>query len=52
MDVANREMLAELRQLMHDDPAGIERVVQALSSSHNLERIADRGTNIADESAS
>jgi phosphate transport system protein len=49
VDAANREMFDTLQQLMHDDPATIERAVQALSSSRNLERIADHATNIAED---
>jgi phosphate transport system protein len=49
VDGANREMFETLQQLMHDDPSTIERAVQALSSSRNLERIADLATNIAED---
>ncbi len=49
VDAANREMFEALQQLMHDDPASIERAVQALSSSRNLERTADLATNVAED---
>ncbi|MBN1918756.1 MAG: phosphate signaling complex protein PhoU [Verrucomicrobia bacterium] len=49
VDAANREMFDALQQLMHDDPLTIERAVHALSSSRNLERIADHATNIAED---
>jgi phosphate transport system protein len=49
VDAANREMFDVLQQLRHGDPATIDRAVQALSSSRNLERIADHATNIAED---
>jgi phosphate transport system protein len=49
VDAANRGMFDTLQQLMHDDSATIERAVHALSSSRNLERIADHATNVAED---
>ena len=49
VDAANREMFDTLQRVMHDDPSTIERAVQALSASRNLERIADHATNIAED---
>ena len=49
VDEINREMFEVLQQLMHDDHATIERAVHTLSSSRNLERIADHATNIAED---
>ncbi len=49
VDAANRRMFDTLQHVMHDDPTTIERAVQALSSSRNLERIADLATNIAED---
>jgi phosphate transport system protein len=47
VDQAHQDMFQRLTTLMHDDGSTIERAVQALSASRNLERIADLATNIA-----
>src|SRR5207249_1860370 len=38
----------ELFAIIHDDPATAERAVDLMFVAHNLERIADRTTNIAE----
>jgi len=49
VDAVNRRMFDTLQRLMRDDPSTIERAVQTLSASRNLERIADHATNIAED---
>jgi phosphate transport system protein len=51
VDRINREMFSVLQDLMRQDPSTIERAVQTLSASRNLERIADHATNIAEDVA-
>ena len=49
VDDANREMLFTLQRLMQQDPGAVERAVQLLSVSRQLERIGDLATNIAQD---
>ena len=49
VDDINRRMYIELEQLMQNDPSFIERAIHTLSSSRNLERVADLATNIAED---
>jgi phosphate transport system protein len=49
VDDYNRHMFVVLQELMHRDPATIERAVHTLSVARHLERIADLATNIAED---
>jgi len=49
VDNIHRQMYAELQSLMKRSPDFVERAVQNLSCSRNLERIADLSTNIAED---
>lgn len=49
VDNINRNMYAELQNLMKQDSNNVERAVQYLSSSRYLERIGDLTTNIAED---
>lgn len=49
VDDYNKQMFAELQDLMSREPSTIERAVQLLSVSRHLERIADLATNIAED---
>lgn len=49
VDDAHREVFRQLQDLMRADTETIERAVHTLSSSRNLERIADLATNIAED---
>jgi phosphate transport system protein len=49
VDRANREIIAELLDRMHGDPAGLDQSLELFSISKSLERIADHATNIAED---
>jgi phosphate transport system protein len=49
VDSANAEMFTVCQQLMRESPENVERAVNTLSASRNLERIADLATNIAED---
>jgi len=49
VDRTNRQIIGELLERMHADPASIDTAVQLISVSKNLERIADHATNIAED---
>ena len=49
IDVINRDMFISLQELMKQDSDTVERSVHLLSTSRNLERIADLCTNIAED---
>ena len=49
VDELNRQMFAELQQVMLNDPGSIERAMHVLSASRNLERVADQATNVAED---
>ena len=50
IDNLNSEVRLRLIELMKNKPDEIERATYLLWSAHNLERIADRGVNIAERS--
>ncbi|MHC4861081.1 MAG: phosphate signaling complex protein PhoU, partial [Planctomycetota bacterium] len=49
VDDCHRRMFDDLVPIMRDDPDKIERSINLLSASRNLERIADLATNIAED---
>jgi len=49
VDRANRLIIQELLEGMHEDPSSIDQNVEMISVSKNLERIADHATNIAED---
>ncbi len=49
VDRANRLIIQELLEAMHHDPDCIDRGVELISISKNLERIGDHATNIAED---
>ena len=49
IDAINRDMFISLQELMRQDSDTVERSVHLLSTSRNLERIADLCTNIAED---
>jgi phosphate transport system protein len=49
VDSLNRQLHRELTSFMIEDPHTITRALSLMSVSHNLERIADHATNIAEE---
>jgi phosphate transport system protein len=49
VDAIHRRMFDAMRDLMLRDPKNIERGINILSASRNLERIADQATNIAED---
>ena len=49
VDRANRRVIGELLELMHEDPSKIDQAVELVSASKSLERIADHATNIAED---
>ena len=49
VDAAHRALFGALQDLMRRDPDAVERCVNTLSASRNLERIADLATNIAED---
>ncbi|MFA6540388.1 MAG: phosphate signaling complex protein PhoU [Bacteroidota bacterium] len=49
IDTMNRELLAEVAQLIKEDQSTIEGNLQLARISRNLERVADLTTNIAEE---
>jgi phosphate transport system protein len=49
VDRANRQIIQDLLETMHRDPACIDRAVELISVSKNLERIGDHATNIAED---
>ncbi len=51
VDALYNQVYRELLTFMLDDPATIERATKLLWSAHNLERIADRVTNICERTA-
>jgi phosphate transport system protein len=48
VDALNKQMRAEIIDRLQREPAGVERLADLLTVTHNLERIADRTTNIAE----
>ena len=48
VDALNKRMRAEIIDRLQREPAGVERLADLLTVTHNLERIADRTTNIAE----
>ena len=50
IDKLNSDVRGRLIQLMKNKPLEIERATYLLWVAHNLERIADRGVNIAERS--
>ena len=48
VDELHQHVYRELLTIMTEDPARIERATYLIWASHNLERIADRATNIAE----
>ena len=49
VDRANRLIIQELLEAMHQDPTCIDQAVELISVSKNLERIGDHATNIAED---
>jgi len=49
VDALNRQLHRELTSFMIEAPQTITRALSLMSVSHNLERIADHATNIAEE---
>jgi phosphate transport system protein len=49
VDKINRQLHRELTSFMVEDPATITRCLSLMSVAHNLERIGDHATNIAEE---
>jgi phosphate transport system protein len=49
VDNINRQLHRELTSFMIEDPHTITRCLSLMSVAHNLERIADHATNIAEE---
>jgi phosphate transport system protein len=49
IDQTNREIIADLLRLMHEDPRSIDQALELVSVSKNIERIADHATNIAED---
>jgi phosphate transport system protein len=49
VDDLNRQIHRELTSFMVENPATITRALALMSVAHNLERIADHATNIAEE---
>ncbi|MEQ1890990.1 MAG: phosphate signaling complex protein PhoU [Planctomycetota bacterium] len=49
VDRANRLIIQELLEAMHQNPACIDQAVELISVSKNLERIGDHATNIAED---
>jgi phosphate transport system protein len=49
VDQLNREIIAELVQLMHESPHLIEPAIHLFSASRHVERVADHATNIAED---
>ena len=49
VDGANRLIIGQMLDTMHQDPSTIDQAMQIISVSKNLERIADHATNIAED---
>lgn len=49
VDELNREIIAELIQVMHNSPNLIEPAMQLFSAARHVERVADHATNIAEQ---
>lgn len=49
VDLLNRQLHRELTSFMIEDPHTITRCLNLMSTAHNLERIADHATNIAED---
>lgn len=49
VDMINRQLHRELTSFMIEDPHTITRCLNLMSVAHNLERIGDHATNIAEE---
>jgi phosphate transport system protein len=49
VDLLNRQLHRELTSFMIEDPHTITRCLNLMSVAHNLERIADHATNIAED---
>jgi UDP-2,3-diacylglucosamine pyrophosphatase LpxH len=49
VDLLNKQLHRELTSFMIEDPHTITRCLNLMSVAHNLERIADRATNIAED---
>jgi phosphate transport system protein len=49
VDALNRQLHRELTSFMIEDPHTITRALNLMSVAHNLERIGDHATNIAEE---
>ncbi|MCK4377774.1 MAG: phosphate signaling complex protein PhoU [Deltaproteobacteria bacterium] len=49
VDLANHKMIKALRRQMQQNPTTIKRAIHLISSSGQLERIADLATNIAED---
>ena len=49
MDDLNRQLFRELVSYMIEDPATVGRALELILVAHNLERVADLATNVAEE---
>ena len=49
IDLLNKQLHRELTSFMIEDPTTITRALNLMSVAHNLERIGDHATNIAEE---
>ena len=49
IDQTNRELIADLLRLMHEDSRSIDQALELVSVSKNIERIGDHATNIAED---
>lgn len=49
VDLLNRQLHRELTSFMVEDPHTITRCLNLMSVAHNLERVADHATNIAED---
>lgn len=49
VDECNRRMFTRMQDLMREDASTIDRAIQVLSCSRQLERIADLATNLGEE---
>ena len=49
VDTLNREVIAEMQEIMRAQPNLIEAALSLFSASRHIERIADHATNIAED---
>jgi len=49
VDAINRQMYTDVKAAIRANPEHIEALIRFLRVSHNLERVADHATNIAED---